>query len=95
MQSNNAYTLEGRRAEDLASSHSDRVQRERDNLAYKIQSEIEQQIEMPFAEVSQGLAKTLTDTAYALSAEQGHYNRKNALDVFDKQFLEREVEKVE
>ncbi|MFC1741625.1 helix-turn-helix domain-containing protein [Nanoarchaeota archaeon] len=94
MQANNAYKLEGGRAKDQSSPYS-RAAQERNNLTYRIQNEIEQEIPVPFKEVSQGLAKNLTDTAYQLSAEQGHYNRKNSLDFFDKQFLERESEKVD
>ncbi|MFH1064185.1 MAG: helix-turn-helix domain-containing protein [Candidatus Woesearchaeota archaeon] len=68
--------------------------RNREELAYRIEKEISSELQPPLQDMMYGMARSLTDTIYSASAEQQFPTRKESMDYFDKQFMGREIRRV-
>ncbi len=67
---------------------------QRDDLVYKVEQQIEQVLHPGFKDVSYGMAQSLTDTLYSAAGEQPTPSRREALDYFDSNFMNREMKRV-
>jgi hypothetical protein len=63
----------------------------RQELAYRIEREIASTIQPPFGDMSRGLAQGLLSTVYDVAAEEPHPTRREAMEWFDKNYLQREI----
>ena len=94
MQDNLAYKLEKERSEGFASSYFNNVDEKKKQLSYRISSDIEETIRPPLRDISYRFAQGLTDAVYSASDEETFPTRREALDYFDKQFMQREITRV-
>jgi hypothetical protein len=60
-------------------------------LTQRISSEIDSELNSPIKDLTYKLSEGLANTAYNIGKESGNYTRKQALEYFDKKFLEREI----
>lgn len=66
----------------------------RNDLAYRVENDIESTIQPPLKDISYGFAQKLTDMMYSKSEEETFPTRKDALNYFDRRFMERELTRV-
>lgn len=66
----------------------------RDDLVYKVEQQIDETLQPGFRDVSYGMAQSLTDTIYSAAGQQQFPSRREALDYFDRNFLNREITRV-
>ncbi|MBW2971532.1 hypothetical protein KY359_00720 [Candidatus Woesearchaeota archaeon] len=102
MEANTAYDIAketAREGLDSSTSYFSRPRRhetkdDRQQLVYRIQREIDEQIQPPLKDISYGFAQGLTDMLYTTGEEQDCFSRRDALDYFDRSFMQRELKRV-
>jgi hypothetical protein len=66
----------------------------RKDLAYRVENDVKTTIQPPLKDISYGFAQKLTDMMYSKSEEEKFPTRKEAVEYFDKRFMERELTRV-
>jgi len=80
--------------EGFTSSYFNKPTGDRESLRYQIGLEVDKELAPPFSEISTGFAEGLTDLVYDQCAQESFPSRGEAIEYFNRNFMEREITRV-
>ena len=95
MEAQTAYNTPQNAAEEgFTSSYFSRSDDKRKELTYRVEQEIARELQPPLKDISYGFAEGLTDMMYRCSDEETFPTRRQAIEYFDRTFMQRELKRV-